>query len=217
MNKTFTVLALSALLLLPGGCCYVADWMGCYPDSPLYAIGWRTPTGALETFRRAALYGDVDTIYLCLSQKFKRAYQLDNLATHLFWPKMQEQIPFLRSAFRADIAARYPLADGRRAIVLAAAGHRIQVILAPEPFVEVLAYDLEKGKAMKTRVVLDDDLPPEGLRSVIRKTRSGGLVTLLQRPDWLEDLQELDKVDDLAAVTVGVDWKIDGFKQLNDE
>jgi len=202
------------LLALPflGGCCYLADWMGCYPEAKLVSLDWRTPEATFRTFRQAVLFDQVDTIYLCLSQDFKKRNNLDNLAAHLAWRRLQESFPFLRSLFRARITNRKDLPGGRHVLTLEAAGRKFQVLFKPEPNVEILEREEGSGGRILAETVLDDDLPG-GIPSVLLVRPDGALVCMLDRPDWKEDLKGLDP-GKIASFTVSVDWKIDGISGI---
>jgi len=211
-----TRIVLPLLLLLPaGGCCWLADWMDCYPDTPLVTQGWRTPGETLGTFQAAVLHGDVEVIYLCLSQGFKRRLGLDSLTAHLAWPRLREQNPFLRSLFRAEVTARSTLPDGRRALVLEAMGHRFQVVLKGEPCVKVLTLSEDGEGRMVVRRILDDDLAG-GLAGTLRFDRRGVIGCLLDRPEWREDLAELEDPGRVTLFQAGIEWKIDDLSALEE-
>ncbi len=190
----------------------MADWMGCYPEARLVSTDWRTPEQTWETFRKAALFDQVDLVYLSLSQDFKKRNNLDNLAAHLAWRRLQDSIPFLRSLFRAEIVGRKDLPGERHALVLEAAGRKFQVVFKPEPNVEILEREVGSKGRIRTATVLDDDLPG-GISSVLLVRPDGSLVCMLDRPDWKEDLKGL-KPEKVASFTVSVDWKIDGISGL---
>ena len=191
----------------------MADWMGCYPEAELVSLDWRTPDQTFRTFRQAVLFDQVDTIYLSLSQDFKKRNNLDNLAAHLAWRRMEETYPFLRSLFRARVVERKDLPGGRRALVLEAVGRRFQVVFKPEPNVEILEREVGPEGRIRTGTVLDEDLPG-GIPSVLLVRPDGTLVCMLDRPDWREDLKGLDP-GKIASFTVSVDWKIDEISGLS--
>lgn len=190
----------------------MADWLGCYPEATLVSLDWRTPDQTFQTFRQAVLFDQVDTIYLALSQDFKRRNNLDNLAAHLAWSRMQESFPYLRSLFRARIVERKNLPDGRHALVLQAAGRKFQVLFKAEPNVEILEREEGPGGRIRASTVLDDDLPG-GIPSVLQVRPDGSLICMLDRPGWKEDLKGLVP-EKIASFTVSVDWKIDQISGL---
>lgn len=197
-----------------GSCCYMADWLGCYPDSPLTELSWRTPEATLETFQMAALHADVDRLYLCLSQGFKKRTGLDSMAAHVAWGRLVEEHPFLRSLFRARVEERCQLPDGREELKLAAAGRRFRIVLAPEPCAEVLGLVRDETGRLAERVLLDVDLAG-GVSKTLRRIPGGGVACLLDQPAWRGDLEEIDLAA-VARLAVGIEWKIDEVGGLDE-
>ena len=195
------------LCCLPCGCCSISQGLTalfCGPsEEPWATVSYRTSAEALKTFQAAIAREDVDIIYKSLSKDLKRRWGVGRLEAEVAWAQIKKQQPGIHVVGLARIVATPPSQDPT--VVehdLEVAGQQFRVRLKRYNYWSVVVAD-EDGPIPYGDYV--PRLSPKHLR--IRRV---GNTSAVQAHIPEVEIPRL-RLEDVIEVTVGREWKVDGF------
>lgn len=179
----------------------------CGPDrSPWISQRFDTPQLAAQTLFEAIRRDDPDTVYLCLSQGYRRRHRLDGLTVAVFWARFREQNPGLHVAGYATVPAAARTGRDRAHVTVEVEGRLVDIDLERQAYREV-RWSAHDGTPLECGTVLPS-LEQVARIEATEEEKHADRSRLVVAPFDLEHENEAPTIDSIEFAGLLHRWKI---------